>query len=59
VQSCARQAPRVVAQLSGMQGVLHGLRFTYNRSPGDKERMFELWTRSRSPSRPAAGMLGG
>jgi argininosuccinate lyase len=54
------KAPRVVAHLSGMHGVLHGLPLTYNKDlQEDKERLFDAVDTLELTVAAAAGMLGG
>ena len=54
------KAPRVVAHLSGLHGVLHGLPLTYNKDlQEDKERLFDAVDTLELTIAAAAGMLGG
>jgi argininosuccinate lyase len=54
------KAPRVVAHLSGLHGVLHGLPLTYNKDlQEDKERLFDAVDTLELTIAGAAGMLGG
>src|SRR5207249_1483516 len=54
------KAPRVVAHLAGLHGVLHGLPLTYNKDlQEDKERLFDAVDTLELTIAAAAGMLGG
>jgi argininosuccinate lyase len=54
------KAPRVVAALSGLHGVLHGLPLTYNKDlQEDKEPLFDAIDTLELCMRVAAGMLEG
>jgi argininosuccinate lyase len=54
------KAPRVVADLAGLHGVLHGLPLTYNKDlQEDKERLFDAVDTLELTIAAAAGMLGG
>ena len=54
------KAPRVVAHLSGLHGVLHGLPLTYNKDlQEDKERLFDAVDTLELTIAAVAGMLGG
>jgi argininosuccinate lyase len=54
------KAPRVVAHLSGLHGVLHGLPLTYNKDlQEDKERLFDAVDTLELTIAVAAGMLAG
>jgi argininosuccinate lyase len=54
------KAPRVVAHLSGLHGVLHGLPLTYNKDlQEDKERLFDAVDTLELTVAAAAGMLAG
>jgi argininosuccinate lyase len=54
------KAPRVVAHLSGLHGVLHGLPLTYNKDlQEDKERLFDAVDTLELTIAAAAGMLAG
>jgi len=54
------KAPRVLADLSGLHGVLHGLPLTYNKDlQEDKERLFDAVDTLELTIAAAAGMLGG
>jgi argininosuccinate lyase len=53
------KAPRVVAHLAGLHGVLHGLPLTYNKDlQEDKERLFDAVDTLELTIAAAAGMLG-
>jgi argininosuccinate lyase len=54
------KAPRVVADLAGLHGVLHGLPLTYNKDlQEDKERLFDAVDTLELTIAAAAGLLGG
>src|SRR5262249_43092092 len=54
------KAPRVVAHLSALHGVLHGLPLTYNKDlQEDKERLFDAVDTVELTIAAAAGMLAG
>jgi argininosuccinate lyase len=54
------KAPRIVAHLSAMHGVMHALPLTYNKDmQEDKEHLFDADDTLRLCLAAAAGMLGG
>ena len=55
---CARKAPRVVARLTALHGVMHGLPLTYNKDmQEDKEHLFDAVDTLDLCLQAAAGML--
>jgi argininosuccinate lyase len=54
------KAPRIVAHLTGLHGVMHGLPLTYNKDlQEDKEHLFDAVDTLELSLAAATGMLGG
>jgi argininosuccinate lyase len=54
------KAPRIVAHLTGLHGVMHGLPLTYNKDlQEDKEHLFDAVDTLELALAAATGMLGG